>query len=76
MTKSGATLVDTAARAKVPPLSQTSSMEGLAVHEGLDTVDVDVGGGAPETRPVSMWFESEQDIDQEAERAGHSSGSP
>ncbi len=75
MTKSGATLVDTAARAKVPPLGQTSSMEGLAVHEGLDTVDVDVGSGSPETRPVSTWFESEQDMEGETERSDTSSGS-
>lgn len=64
MTKSGATLVDTAARAKVPPPQRSASLEGLAVHE--DSVDVDVDlGSAPETRPVSTWFESELEGEQE-----------
>src|SRR5690606_28717295 len=50
MTKSGATLVDTAGRAKASPLRQGSSLEGLAVHEGLDEVDLEIGS-PPETRP-------------------------
>ncbi|HIV70862.1 MAG TPA: DUF2726 domain-containing protein [Candidatus Aquabacterium excrementipullorum] len=58
MTKSGATLVDTAVRAKVPPPGSGASMEGLAVQEGVD-VDVDLGADTEGPRPVSTWFESE-----------------
>lgn len=58
MTKSGATLVDTAMRAKVPPPGSGASLEGLAVHENVE-VDVDLGADTEGPRPVSTWFESE-----------------
>lgn len=64
MTKSGATLVDTAVRAKAAPAVTGSSLEGLAVHEGVD-VDVDLGADTEGPRPVSTWFES-----------GHSGAAP
>lgn len=63
MTKSGATLVDTNVRAKVPPPgSSGAALEGLAVHED---VDVDLGADTEGPRPVSTWFES-----------GHSGAAP
>lgn len=64
MTKSGATLVDTAVRTKVPPPSSGASLEGLAVQEGVE-VDVDLGADSEGPRPVSTWFES-----------GHSDAAP
>jgi hypothetical protein len=64
MTKSGATLVDTAVRAKVPPPNSGASLEGLAVQEGVE-VDVDLGADSEGPRPVSTWFES-----------GHSGAAP
>ncbi len=65
MTKSGATLVDTAVRAKVPPPgSGGAALEGLAVQEGVE-VDVDLGADSEGPRPVSTWFES-----------GHSGAAP
>jgi hypothetical protein len=57
MTKSGATLVDTAVRAKVPPPGSGAALEGLAVQEGVE-VDVDLGADSEGPRPVSTWFES------------------
>lgn len=65
MTKSGATLVDTAMRAKVPPVSAGASLEGLAVQEEGVEVDLNLGADTEGPRPVSTWFES-----------GHSGAAP
>jgi hypothetical protein len=58
MTKSGATLVDTSARAKAPPLP--GALDGLAVHETPVDFDLDQMSDkdAPASRRMSTWFES------------------
>jgi hypothetical protein len=75
-TKSGATLVDTSARAMAPPLPTSPDLQGLAVHETPLPLDFDLDQPAeaaplpvPETheeddgevsRRMSTWFESAQ----------------
>jgi Protein of unknown function (DUF2726) len=59
-TKSGATLVDTSAQAKAPPLpAGLPGLEGLAVHETPVDFDLDDGlDDGPASRRMSTWFES------------------
>lgn len=62
-TKSGATLVDTSARAKAPPLPGGGrGLDGLAVNETPVDFDLDqtADEDGPASRRMSMWFESAQ----------------
>lgn len=67
-TKSGATLVDTSARAMAPPLPGAPALQGLAVHEAPLPIDFDLDQPAQPDERLPVPEAQEEDSDEVSRR--------